>query len=473
MLGKGVLRLGGLLTIGRLLQIASALVLIKLLTPSQMGAVGILTAIFIGVYSLSNLGFDRYLIRADDADVTPATVNVIWTLQIIRGLFVFIVCLIMAFGVQAVSDFDREIIPQIVIIGLALLVNSMANPEISLFERNNCFKQIGNCRGMSMACGAVVVTITAFATKSPWAYVLGQLTNTLVYVILSFYYSEHRPCLSYNTVIVKKVFKYCKHLFVIAVVSVIATQFENYYIAFAFGAETLGFYFTWARLVYMPRELIAQISDKVVFAKACIAKRTKTGLVKEHLLICLLAVMIILPFYALIWFYGEWFISFVAGDEWVSYHWVGKFFVVISSTWLTALLFSPIVLAHYPEISSILRSVEVFIMITLMLWLGRTYGVKGILIASLTGILVATSVRLYIVYRYVFRDVWYKHFLAFTAVIGLGLGIFTVFHLYGFFPIASSRPGFAFAFCSILFWVLAGGITFTMYRANDTGGEIC
>ena len=74
-------------------------------------------------------------------------------------------------------------------------------------------------------------------------------------------------------------------------------------------------------------------------------------------------------------------------------------------------------LAYFPHITSKLRSVEVFLLVILMIYLGDMMEIKGILIASLITVVVQTIVRLYIAYRFILSGVRVSHFLRFSAIL--------------------------------------------------------
>lgn len=465
MLGKGVIKLSGLVTIGRLLQIVSALLLIKFLSPYQMGVIAFLTAVFVGVYSMVNFGFDRYLIHANDVDVTASTVNNIWTLQLIRGSAVLVLCGLIGYIAPMITDFDSEISLQLLGVGLALLIQNVSNPEIALNERKGDFNKVAYCRGLSTIGGALSVMLLIVIIASPWVYVAGKLIQTLFYCLLSFYHSAHRPRLSFDWDVMKKVLSYCKHLLVISIVSVIAVQFENYYIAISFGAEALGFYFTWARIVTMPRDMVTQISDRILFAKACGAKREGGDLMWAHLFVLAIVLALIAPFYSVVWLHGEWLIGLFAGDEWISYHWVGKYFVVISSFYLIALLFSPLVLSNFPKVSSVLRSIEVAIMVPLMIWLGREVGIEGVMIATLTTIIFALLIRGYLVYRYVIQQ-WYLHLMFMLGFIAVS--VVSSWMVKSFIGIdgVNMPPSVYEIMIYCLYMTVMGGVVWYLFRSN-------
>jgi len=243
----------------------------------------------------------------------------------------------------------------------------------------------------------------------PWVYVVGQVISTSIYSILTHIFAKKLPSLRLDFHITKDVISYCKYLLLIAIASFISVQFENYYIGFAFGAEALGYYFTWGRIILLPREFIAQFGDRILFVSASAARREGKDISRQHLTLLFISLAMIAPFYYFVWHHGGWFISVIAGDEWVEYLWIGQFFILISLFQLIALIFSPLVLSHFPRMASIIRSVEVILLVILIIYLGHVHGIQGVLIASLSVILLACFIRIYIAYRYIIYANWVWH----------------------------------------------------------------
>lgn len=427
MFGQGVVKLGSAIAVGRILQIIAALTLIKNLSPYQMGVVGLLTAVFIGVNSLSNLGFDRYLIHADDEKVlSTAVFDNIWSLQIIRGFLVLFLCIVLSAAIPSFSEFSYDTSPQLVFIGVALLIYNFSNPHFVMYERNGVFNYLATCRGISISLSSLVMIIMIQFIADPWVYVIGQLVNTSVYTVITYILSKQFPAFKLDLKIAKDVLNYCKYLFLIAVVSFIAVQFESFYVGFIFGVSTLGYYFTWGRVIYLPKEIIAQFVDKILFTKACSSRRNDECVAREHLILLVISLALLAPFYFFTWHYGGWMISIIAGEEWVDYLWVGKFFIIIGLFQLVALLYSPLVLSMYPKMSSIIRSLEALMLVFLMILLGQIYGIKGVLLASMFVAIIACCTRMYITYRYILSNTWFWHLKWF-----MGSGILLFAYLWG------------------------------------------
>ena len=397
---KGVFRFGGAILIGRVLQLLAFVALAHELSPAQMGVVGLLTAVFVGFHSLTNFGFDRYIVYADikSSENIAHCANVIWTLQLIRGLATFLLSGLVAYFINRFSSFEVDI-AYFFGIGAALLICNLMNPHVIVYEREGNFDYAARLRGVSATASGLSIMLLIMAWADPWVYVIGQVVNASVYSILTFRYSEVAPIMSFDRQVAVKVFGYCKHLLLMAVVSFAAVQFEVFFVGFMFDSAILGLYFTWARFVQLPREVFLQFSDRILFSRTCKLKREGGDFAKLHLLGLSISIFAIVPFYVYIWFHGDWLISVVAGHEWIEYWWAGKYFTIIGFLYLLSSSVSPFTLSLFPELASKIRTLESIGLIFLITWLGNAYNIEGVLTAALISMVMATIVRIYILYK--------------------------------------------------------------------------
>lgn len=457
MSSKGVLKFGGAVILGRALQIFAFIFMARWLSKEQMGVVGLLAAIFAGMYSLTNLGFDRYLIHTDREDRAHVmdSLDVIWSLQVVRGLFTLFLSLLCGLIMAQFTQFGTGMLLPTFGIGFALFVYNLQNPGIVLFERNGNFNYLGKIRSLAFIVSSLVIILSIPFVMNEWVYVSSQIVNCLIYTGLSYYYSEVRPAWRFDPKAIREVFSYCKSILLISVVSFIAAQFESFYVGFLFGPLILGYYFTWARVINLPREILSQFLDQVLFPKACALRRTGGDIDKLHLSGFMLSVTLVFPVYFFVWFHGDIAMSLMAGQGWDEYLWLGKFFIAISGLFMVCTTISPFILAYYPRESGYIRAAEALLLVILMFFLGHYYGLIGVLYASLASILCATVVRLYILYRYLIVVRRVQHFRLSVNFVLINSVPFSLLE-YGLSGIDGMRRTQSILVCS---YVLAGLLT--------------
>ena len=407
---KGVAILGGALLAGRLAQAGAFFVMARYLDAPAMGTVALLTVLYLGLFQLTNLGFDRYIVYAhtqDDADLT-ATIDAVWTMQILRGLCVLVLSLPLTLALSWFPQFGIGMSHAAGIAAVIILL-SFVNPGLSSFERRGDFSYGSSSRGISAAFGALATILLVIFWQDPWVYVIGQLASAVVLVLLSHHYSQSRPRLRFEAKRLRDVFAYGKHLLVIATVSFLASQGQNAYVGLIFGPAVLGAYFTWHRLVSLPGELVTQMQDRLLFAKASEQARRQDYAGQAHLMGFALTMGLLIPFYVFVWFHGDVLMTFVAGQRWTSYWWVGKAFVLLGFFYAVAGTITPFALVKVPHLTSRLRTIEALCGFALLLYLGRLYGIGGVLGALVAEIAAAAAIRIVILYRHIVTERRWHH----------------------------------------------------------------
>ena len=402
---RGIAGLGLSLAAGRAGQALAFLIMARFLTAAQMGQVAIFTAIFLGMYQLTNLGFDRYIVyaKAEDGEELERTIDGVWSLQIARGVLVMAIAVPIYLLLQFFPQLGVTI-DEVLMIGAIVFAFSLATPELSAFERKGDFGYVSKARGAGLVFGALVTIGLIFVWQSPWVYLIGQMGNALLFSALSYHYATRLPRLQFEREQISRIWDYSRHLIVIAIVSFISTQAQSIYVGAAFGAATLGMYFTWYRLVSLPGEFITQMQDRLLFAKASDDSRRDKDAGLTHLLGFGLSMGLLVPFYLFVWFHGDSLMTVLATDRWVPFWWVGKMFVWISFLFNVAGTMAPFLLVKVPHITSRLRVFEALLGFALILILGSVFGIAGVLIALLVEISLAVLVRIFMLYRFIITE---------------------------------------------------------------------
>ena len=88
----------------QLMRLGSNLILAWLLTPDAFGMAALSFTLFTGLVLMSDIGTGATLIRSKRAD-DPVFYNTVWTIQLIQGFLLFVLCLILA---KPFSEFYNE-----------------------------------------------------------------------------------------------------------------------------------------------------------------------------------------------------------------------------------------------------------------------------------------------------------------------------------------------------------------------------
>lgn len=417
MLGYGVFNLGVAVLLGRVMQALAFFSLAYWLTSEQMGVVALLTAMFVGLFSLTNLGFDRYLVYSEHvSEKLDSEVHAIWILQLGRGILIILISLASGYFIDNLTSFGVDITYHLSGIGLALFIYNLANPYVVFKERSRDFNVVAKLKAASVGLGALSMVLLVQVFKDPWVYVIGQIINTAIHTLLSYHYSDKLPKVLFDKKIMSDVWTYCKHFLIISTVSFVAVQFENFYLAFLFGPAVLGTYFTWARVVSFPREIVTQLLEKVMFSQGSFQRRLGEDVGSAQLLGLGLSFFLVLPVYFFLWNHSEWVMEITLGSRWNTFVWAVPYFILASVLMVFDATISPFILVNRPDLSSIIRPIEVVIAISLMIVLGNMYGIAGILYATLSSLIASTLIRIFLFYKRIYLKPPLRHLFMMVKV---------------------------------------------------------
>ena len=204
----------------------STLILVRLLGPAEFGVVGLAMVTFAILESMSDLSFEKALIRMPDPQ--QAHFNTAWTLNILRGLLMALI-LVAAGPLLAHFVDEPNVEPICYSIAIIAIGQSFQNIGMVNYQRDFRFDQIFKFQLVAKLVGFVVTVTAAFLLQNFWALVIGTAAAKLVLVPLSYAMHPYRPKLGLT--VWKDMFNFSKWL----VVSNIQVMVENYSIVLVMG----------------------------------------------------------------------------------------------------------------------------------------------------------------------------------------------------------------------------------------------
>lgn len=186
--------LGGTHVVGQVIRLASNLVLARLLVPEAFGLMALISSMMMALNLVSDIGTGPVVVqsqRGTDRDF----LNTAWTLQVVRGLVLWVCGLLLAAVVlwgngrgwfTAGTVFaDPRLPPMIAVATFGLVVNGLASIKLKLAERNLDLRMASMIDLAGGFATAVAMVIGAVLTESVWALVFGTMFGTAVRSLLS------------------------------------------------------------------------------------------------------------------------------------------------------------------------------------------------------------------------------------------------------------------------------------------------
>ncbi len=164
-------------------RLLSNLILARLLAPEHFGLIAIVTVFMIALAMFSDVGIGPNIIQSERGEEEDF-LNTAWTIQIIRGFLLWLVCIALAWPMSLFYN-QPDLALLIVVSGLAAVINGFNSTGIFTKGRNIDLKKQTIIELISQAGAIVVMVAIAFIHASVWALVAGSLFSAFVHMILS------------------------------------------------------------------------------------------------------------------------------------------------------------------------------------------------------------------------------------------------------------------------------------------------
>ena len=165
------------------LRVVNSLILTRLLMPEYFGLMTLVSTLVTGISLLSDIGLGPGVVqnaRGDD----PALLNTAWTLQVLRGLGIFIVILIMAWPMSLIYH-DSRLIWLMAALGVNNVINAFNSTNLLSMSRHMGVRRVFILDITTQIFGLLVTAGCALVYRSVWALVVGALLSATYRLVLS------------------------------------------------------------------------------------------------------------------------------------------------------------------------------------------------------------------------------------------------------------------------------------------------
>lgn len=249
---------------GQVLRFGSNIVLTRLLAPKLFGLMALVNIFIVGVQLFSDVGVNFNVVQNKRGD-DPDYLNTAWTIQLIRGAVLCVVCLLIAWPLAQFYG-ESEMLWLIPILGtLSTLIDAFKSPALFSLQRH---MKVGLQTQMGLVTQVIgIVAMVGFAWVRPsiWALVFGNVVTTLVTIVWSYLLPEPRPKLTWDKEAVHDIFSMGRWIFLSTALTFVAEQSDRLILGRMFSLEMLGVYGLALMLSDVPRSITLTLSSQVIF----------------------------------------------------------------------------------------------------------------------------------------------------------------------------------------------------------------
>ena len=366
----------------QVIRLGSNLILTRLLVPEAFGLMALVQVVLAGLENFSDVGMRAAIIQSDRGD-ERRYLDTAWTIQIVRGLFLWMMTWALAIPAAQFYGYP-EMATIIPVIGATLLINGFRSTWLIQANRNLYLGPQVTLGVASQFIAAIFMVILAYYLESYWALVYGALIGaTLKSIGSHFIIPGKRNGFAWDWPAVRELFHFGKYIFIATIAGYFVAQGDRMILGKFVSLETLALFTIAFFLANVPATLNQQIVSGVLLPLfrnrppgANPQNRRQIGLAKLGLAVGFMSVA---AFTAAI---GEVLIAFLYD---VRYHGAGAILVVLSLAIMPRLIiagYNQILLANGNSRDfTLFTIVSAVIRVGLLLILISNFGIIGAVLA--------------------------------------------------------------------------------------------
>lgn len=290
-----------------------ALVLGRLLSPSDFGTAGLgeLSIYFLGV--LTYIGFESALVQR--RDLQSVTLHTAWWTGLGRS---GIIAAILWFLAPSLAGLFRAPEATAVIRALALItfLSAFNSMGIILLRKELKYKKLFAWEALGLTLDLLVAIWAALIWRSVWALVLGTLAGTLVRMAASYRFHPYKPKLVFEIKAARELFDFGKWLLLSAIMTFIILKGTDVLSGFWFGAAALGLYQMAARFALLPSSHIGETLLAVMFPAYSLIQDNPPRLAAAYIKVLQVTALLVFPLAALLAVAVGPMLPLILGPKW-------------------------------------------------------------------------------------------------------------------------------------------------------------
>jgi O-antigen/teichoic acid export membrane protein len=248
----------------QVLRFGANLILTRLLVPEMFGLMSLVNTFIIGLNLFSDVGISPSIIRSKRGE-EPAFLNTAWTIQVLRGLLLWIICLIITIPVAKFYG-ESKLLWIMPIAGLTTILQGFNSTVMILLNRQ---LSLGKITIFDFIVQVMSLTVTISWAKiypTIWALLGGNLVASFFGMVRShFLVKTPKNSFAWDKEAAKEIFSFGKWIFISTAMMFLASQWDRLILGKLFSLEVLGIYTIAYTFADLPKQITQRVSGKVIF----------------------------------------------------------------------------------------------------------------------------------------------------------------------------------------------------------------
>jgi O-antigen/teichoic acid export membrane protein len=261
---QGTIWTVGSFSIVQLLRVATNVILARLLAPELFGIMQIVYSLRTGVELISDVGIGQNIIYNENAN-EPDFYNTAWTLQVIRGIVLWLVFSAAAW--PAANFYRTPILLYIIpIAALTIVFFGFFSTSRFLLQKRMKFGRFTAFETSIAMVSSLALIIFAYFSPTVWALVFGNVVATAVAMIGShFLLPDVRQRFFISRRYAGQILSFGKWIFASSIVYFLSANFDRLYLAKTIPLQLLGVYGIARTISELLSAAVQRLGGNVVF----------------------------------------------------------------------------------------------------------------------------------------------------------------------------------------------------------------
>jgi O-antigen/teichoic acid export membrane protein len=275
-------------------RLGSNLILTRLLFPEYFGVMALVNIFLQGLHMFSDVGIGTSIIQHERGD-DPTFVNTAWTVQALRGLYLFLASCALGWPLAAFYEIP-ELVWMVPVAGSTALVDGLCSTSLFTQNRTLTLGRLTLVEVAATVAGALANVVVAWATRSILALLVGGIAAGLARLALSHLYLPGiRNRFAWDEGARKDLLGFGRWVFLSTAVTFVALQIDRLVLGKLVSEEQLGVYSIALMLATIPREIVGQLAQRVYYPVVARALREDSRSPAVRALRAKLVLLLVVP----------------------------------------------------------------------------------------------------------------------------------------------------------------------------------
>lgn len=247
----------------QVIRLASNLILTRLLFPEVFGLMTLVTVFLVGLQMFSDTGMHEAIVQSKRGD-DPDFLNTVWTINIVRGVILWLVACGLAVPVAAF--YEQEMLASLLpVLGLTTLISGFDSTRLASANRHLIFGRLTVVELGSQILATVIMILLAFWFRSVWALAFGVLAGSVLKTALSHLILPGPPNrISWDSTAFSEIFHFGKYLFFGTIAGFFVLHGDRLILGKFITLEELAIYSIALMMAMVPQALDGQLKNRVL-----------------------------------------------------------------------------------------------------------------------------------------------------------------------------------------------------------------